>query len=175
MELIWDGERDLGSQVTTLARILESGRPPAGVFVSLEDSLATIEISTRSAWAFATWAVSAIMVWFGLISDNWLLLVLAPFMAAGALMQSFGKVSILVNDSEVRVFEGVAGIGRRVQMTLRSIQRIEYAVKRGRGGSTTWIVLNDGARDIKFGRHLNEEQIRFVIASLLDAMRSDTL
>lgn len=172
MELIWDGERDLGSQVTALAWILESGERPAGVSISLEDSEAAIEISTRSAWAFATWAVSAIMVWFGLASDNWLLLVLAPFMAGGAVMQSFGKVSILVNDSEVRVFEGVEGIGRRVRMQLRSIQRIEYAVKRGRGGSTTWIVLDDGTRDIKFGRHLNDDQIRFVIAFLLDAMRS---
>jgi hypothetical protein len=172
MELIWDSERDLGSQVAALARILESGKPPAGVSISLEDSQATIEISTRSAWAFATWAVSAIMVWFGLTSDNWFLLVLAPFMAGGAIMQSFGKVSIVIADSEVRVFEGVAGIGRRVRMQLRSIQRIEYAVKRGRGGSTTWIVLNDGARDIKFGRHLNDDQIRFVIAFLLDAMRS---
>jgi hypothetical protein len=171
MELIWDGERDLGSQVTALARILEASQPPAGVSVSLDDAQATIEISTRSAWAFATWAVSAIMVWFGLTSDNWLLLVLAPFMAGGAIMQSFGKVSILVADSEVRVFEGVAGIGRRVKMPLRGIQRIEYAVKRGRGGTTTWIVLND----VKFGRHLNDDQIRFVIALLLDAMRSDKL
>jgi hypothetical protein len=51
---------------------------------------------------------------------------------------------------------------------VRGIQRVEYAVKRGRGGSTSWIVLNDA----KFGRHLNEEQIRFVIALLLDATRS---
>jgi hypothetical protein len=42
MELIWDSERDLGSQVTALARILESGKPPAGVSISFEDSQATI-------------------------------------------------------------------------------------------------------------------------------------
>ena len=171
-ELIWDGERDSGSRREALVAGLESGRHPKGLSVSLTKSHAFIEIPTRSGWAIVTWSVSAIMVWFGLTSLNWFLLVLAPFMAAAAIMQSFGRVLILLREPEVRVFEGVGGIGRRLEMPLRSIQRIEYAVKRGRGGTTTWIVLSDGARDLKFGRHLNDEQIQFVIAFLLDAARS---
>jgi hypothetical protein len=109
------------------------------------------------------------MIWFGLTSDSWFLLVLAPFMMGGAIMQSLGKVSILIKDAKVRVFEGVGGVGRRLEMPIGTIRRVEYAVKHGRFGSTTtWIVLND----VKFGRHMNDEQIQFVIAFLLDATRS---
>jgi hypothetical protein len=91
-------------------------------------------------------------------------------MIGAAIMQSLGRVSILIKDERVRVFEGIGGIGRRIEIPLRGIRRVEYVVKRGRGGSTSWIVLNHA----KFGRHLNEEQIRFVIALLLDATRSLT-
>lgn len=167
MELIWDGELDLGQRGAELVNELQSRRRPAGVSVSLKASHAFVEIPTRSYWALVTWTVSALMIWFGLAS-NWYLLVLAPFMIGAAIMQSLGRVSILIKDQRVRIFEGVGGIGRKIEMPLRGIQRVEYAVKRGRGGSTSWIVLNDA----KFGRHLNEEQIRFVIALLLDATRS---
>jgi hypothetical protein len=33
-------------------------------------------------------------------------------------------------------------------------------------------VIHGGGRDLKFGQHLNEEQIQLVIAFLLDAVRS---
>jgi len=105
------------------------------------------------------------MIWFG-ISSNWFLLVLAPFMMGAAIMQSLGRVSILVQDEHVRVFEGLGGVGRGISMPAHAIERVEYAVKRGRGGSTTWLAINDK----KFGRHLNEEQKRFVIAFLLDSL-----
>jgi hypothetical protein len=170
VELFWNGKRDSGSRAETLVSRLQSREPPAGVQVILEDS--RIDISTRSAWAFATWSVSAMMIWIGLTSTNWFLLALAPFMIAAAIMQSWGRTSIVVQDERVRVFEGVGSVGRRNRVALRSITRIEYAVKNGNGGSTTWIVLHDGRREIKFGRHLNEEQIHFVIAFLLDATRS---
>jgi hypothetical protein len=169
VELIWDGELDLGQRGAELLADLESRQYPAGVSVSLKASHALVEIPTRSYWALATWTVSALMIWFGLAS-NWLLLVLAPFMIGAAIMQSLGRVSILIKDERLRIFEGVGGIGRRIEVPVRGIQRVEYAVKRGRGGSTSWIVLNDA----KFGRHLNEDQIRFVIALLLDATRSLT-
>jgi len=151
---------------------LESGRFPKGVSIALKRSHAFVEVSTRTLWALATWAVSAVMVWFGLTSTNWFLLALAPFMMGAAIMQSLGRISILIRDEQVRVFEGVGGIGRRRVMALRRIERVEYAAKHGRGGSTAWIVLHDADRDMKFGRHLNQEQIRFVIALLLDATRS---
>jgi hypothetical protein len=146
---------------------LQFRQHPEGVSVSLRQSHIFIEIPTRSYWALATWMVSALMIAFGL-AENWLLLALAPFMMGAAVMQSLGRVSILVQDERVRIFEGVGGIGRHIEIALRDIRRVEYAVKRGRGGSTSWIVLND----VKFGRHLNEEQIRFVIALLLDATGS---
>lgn len=167
MELIWEGERDSGQRGAELVDELQFRERPEGVSVSLKGSHAYIEIPTRSYWALATWTVSMLMIGFGL-TGNWILLVLAPFMMAGATMQSLGRVTILIKDERVRVFEGVGGIGRRIEMALRGIRRIEYVAKHGRGGSTSWIVLN-GA---KFGRHLNEEQIRFVIALLLDATRS---
>jgi hypothetical protein len=163
---------DSGNRGAALVAHLESCAPPAGASIALKESHAFIEITTRSWWAIATWAVSALMVGFGLTSSNWFLLVLAPFMIGAAMMQSFGRICILVDEETVRVFEGVGGIGWRRSMPLREIQRIEYAVKRGRGGSTAWIVIDDGRRKLKFGRHLNEEQIHFVIALLLDAMRS---
>ena len=169
MELIWDGELDLGRRGAALVAELESRQYPAGVSVSLKASHAFVEIPTRSYWALVTWTVSALMIWFGLAS-NWFLLVLAPFMMGAAIMQSLGRVSVLIKDERVRIFEGIGGIGRRIEIPLRGIRRVEYAVKRGRGGSTSWIVLNDA----KFGRHLNEDQIRFVIALLLDATRSLT-
>jgi hypothetical protein len=170
--LIWDGVLDTGSRAESLVADLQSSEPPAGVAISLRESHAFVEISTRSWWAIATWAVSALMIWFGLTSDNWFLLVLAPFMMGAAVMQSLGKVSILIKDQQLSVFEGVGGVGRRRRMPLGSIERVEYAVKRGRGGSTAWIVLHSDGRDVKFGRHLNEEQIHFVIACLLDAIAS---
>jgi hypothetical protein len=105
------------------------------------------------------------MLWFA--SENWLLLVLVPFMVGAAIMQSFGRVSIIIRDSNVNIFEGVLGVGRRLKVPLSAIRRIEYCVKRGRGGSTAWILLNDG----KFGRHLNQEQSRFVIAFLLEVLK----
>ena len=163
MELIWDGEVDSGRRMAALVADLQAGKPPVGVSVS--QSHAFVEIPTRSYWAIATWTVSAIMIWFGLSANNWMLLVLAPFMMAAAAMQSFGRVSILIRDGQVSVFEGVGGVGRRLRMPVLAIQRVEYVVKHGRGGSTSWIVLN-GA---KFGRHLNEDQKQFVIAFLLDA------
>ena len=170
MELIWDGERDSGSRAAALIAALQSREPPAGVHVFLEDS--RIEISTRSAWAFATWAVSALMIWFGRTSDNWFLLALSPFMGAAAIMQSLGVIGILIGDEQLTVFEGIAGIGRRIRMPLRGIQRVEYKAKHGRGGSTGWIVLHNANRHVKFGRHLNDEQIEFVIAFLLDSSQS---
>ena len=171
-ELIWDGELDSGSREAALTVALESGRFPRGVSVSLNRSHAFVEVTTRTMWALATWAVSLVMIWFGLTSSNWFLLVLAPFMVGAAIMQSLGRICILIRDERIRVFEGVGGIGRRREMLLRAIERIEYAVKHGRGGSTSWIVLHEADRDLKFGRHLNDEQIRFVIALLLDAARS---
>lgn len=169
MELIWDGERDSGTRAAALVAGLQSSQPPEGVSVSLRESHVFVEIPIRSYWAFATWSVSAIMIWFG-IESNWFLLVLAPFMIGAAIMQSFGRVSILIQDARVSVFEGLGGVGRETRVPLGAIQRVEYAVKRGSGGSTTWIMINDR----KFGRHLNEEQKRFVIALLLDATRSLT-
>lgn len=163
MELIWDGELDSGPRIAALVADLQSGNRPAGVSVSEKHSF--VEIPTRSYWAVATWTVSAIMIAFGLTANNWMLLVLAPFMISAAIMQSFGRVSILIRDAHVRVFEGIGGVGRSFRLPLAAMQRVEYAVKHGRGGSTSWIVLNDA----KFGRHLNEEQKRFVIAFLLQA------
>jgi len=167
VELIWDGELDSGQRGAELVADLESRQYPAGVSISLRASHVFVEIPTRSYWAVATWTVSMLMIGFGLAS-NWFLLVLAPFMIGAAIMQSLGRVSILIKDERVRIFEGVGGVGRRIEMPLGGIRRVEFAVKRGRGGSTSWIVLND----VKFGRHLNEEQIRFVIGLLLDATRS---
>lgn len=164
MQLIWDGKPDSGARGAELVAGLQSNQPPEGVSVSLKESRVFVEIPIRSYWAIATSLVSAIMIWFG-FESNWFLLVLAPFMIGAAIMQSFGRVSILIQDERARVFEGLAGLGRRMRIPLRAIQRIEYAVKRGKGGSTTWIVVNDQ----KFGRHLNEQQKRFVIALLLDA------
>ena len=172
MKLVWDGELDSGSRVEALAEILKFGQPPAGLAISRAKSHSVVEACTRSWWAVATWAVSAIMIWFGLTSSNWFLLVLAPFMMGAAMMQSVGRICILVRDEQVTVFEGVGGVGLRRRMPLREIERVEYAVKRGRGGSTAWIVIRDGGRAVKFGRHLNEQQIHFVIAFLLDASRS---
>jgi hypothetical protein len=171
-ELIWDGVLDSGSRVAALVADLASRQPPAGVSISLTEFHAFVEITTRSWWAIATWAVSALMVGFGVTSSNWYLLVLTPFMMTAAIMQSFGRVCILVRDEQVSVFEGVGGIGKRSEIALRAIESVEYAVKRGRGGSTAWIVIHEGKRKVKFGRHLNEEQIHFVIAFLLDATRS---
>jgi hypothetical protein len=164
VELIWDGELDSGRRTAELVADLKAGNPPAGVSVSRTHSF--VEIPTRSYWAIATWAVSAIMIGFGLTANNWLLLVLAPFMLSAAIMQSFGRVSILIADAQVRVFEGIGGVGRSFRLPLAAIGRVEYAVKHGRGGSTSWIVLNDR----KFGRHLNEEQKQFVIAFLLESL-----
>jgi hypothetical protein len=161
VELIWDGELDSGRRIAALIADLEAGNPPAGVSISRTHSF--VEIPTRSYWAIATWAVSAIMIAFGLTANNWMLLVLAPFMLSAAIMQSFGRVSILIRDAHVSVFEGIGGVGRSFRLPLAGVQRVEYAVKHGRGGSTSWIVLNDA----KFGRYLNEEQKRFVIAFLL--------
>jgi hypothetical protein len=167
VELIWDGEPDSGQRGLELVDELQCRQHPEGVSVSLKPSHAFVEIPTRSYWALATWTVSALMIAFGL-AENWILLALAPFMIAAAIMQSLGRVSILIEDGRVCIFEGAGGIGRRIKMPLRGIHRVEYAVKRGRGGATSWIVLNDA----KFGRYLNEEQIRFVIGLLLDATRS---
>jgi hypothetical protein len=171
-DLIWDGQADAGSHEAELAAALESGRFPEGVSVALHPSHAFVEVSTRSLWALATWGVCAVMLWFGLTSSNWFLLVLLPFMIGAAIMQSLGRICILIRDQQVKVFEGVGGIGWWREMPLRAMEHIEYAVKHGRGGQTTWIVLHDGDRKMKFGRHLNDEQIRFVIALLLDARRS---
>jgi len=124
-------------------------------------------------WAIATWAVSAVMLGFGLISNNWFLLVLAPFMVCGAMMQSLGRVSVLIGDAQISVFEGVGGVGKRRRIALRGVQSIEYAVKHGRGGSTAWIVIHGAGTEVKFGRHLNQEQIYFVMAVLMDAARKD--
>jgi hypothetical protein len=163
VELVWDGEIDTGTRRRELLASLN--KPPAGVLVFLDDS--GLDISTQSAWAFATWAVTALMIWFGLTSDNWFLLVLAPFMAGAAIMQSLGQVRIRIKDEELDIFEGVAGVGRRIRTLLSAIERVEYFVKRGRGGSTTWIVLHQGDRRVKFGRFLNDAQERFVIAFVL--------
>jgi len=171
-ELIWDGELDSGNRAAALSVVLESGRFPAGISIALNPAHALVEVSTRSLWAVATWTVSAVMLWFGLTSSNWFLLVLAPFMVGAAVMQSLGRICILVKDDQVSVFEGVGGIGWSREMPLSEIQRIEYAVKHGRGGSTAWIVLHDARRHMKFGRHMNDEQIHFVIALLLDAIGS---
>jgi hypothetical protein len=171
-ELIWDGVLDSGTRVAALVADLASTQPPAGVSISLAESHAFVEITTRSWWAIATWVVSALMVGFGLTSSNWYLLVLTPFMVAAAIMQSFGKICILVRDERVSVFEGVGGIGKRREIALRAIESVEYAVKHGRGGSTAWIVIHEAKRSVKFGRHLNEAQIHFVIAFLMDATRS---
>jgi hypothetical protein len=170
-ELIWDGEIDSGSREAELVADLQSREPPAGISISLRESHAFIEITTRSWWALATWTVSGVMLWFGL-TNNWYLLVLAPFMMAAAVMQSLGRIWILVQDDQLRIFEGAGGIGRRREIALRTIQSVEYAAKHGRGGSTAWIVLHEAGRDVKFGRHFNDEQIRFVIAFLLDAIRA---
>jgi hypothetical protein len=173
-ELVWDGELDSGSREKELATGLESGRFPEGVSIAVRRSHAFVEVSTRSMWAVATWIVSAVMIGFGLTTSNWYLVVLAPFMVGAAIMQTLGRICILIQDEQVSVFEGVGGIGRRREMLLRTIERVEYAVKHGRGGSTAWIVLHDADRALKFGRHLNDEQIRFVIALLMDATRSLT-
>jgi hypothetical protein len=170
VELIWDGEQDAGGRAEGLVAALQSNPHPDGVLVALNGSHVLVEIPTQSSWAFATWTVAAIMIGFGFESNSWFLLMLAPFMVGAAMMQSMGKVAILIRDEQVTVFEGVGGIGRRRAVPLRAIQRVEYAVKRGRGGATAWIVVND----MKFGRHLNDEQIQFVIALLLDARRSLT-
>jgi len=171
-ELIWDGVLDSGTRVAALVADLASKQPPKGVSISLTESHAFVEITTRSWWAIATWAVSALMVWFGLTSSNWYLLILTPFMVTAAIMQSFGRIWILLRDEHVSVFEGVGGIGKRREVSLRAIESVEYAVKHGRGGSTAWIVIHEAKRKVKFGRHLNEAQIHFVIAFLLDATRS---
>ncbi len=162
---------DGGSRVEELATALQMRRPPAGVLLAVSGLHSLIEIDTRSNWSFATWAVSAIMIVLAWATTNWFLLICAPFMMAGAIMQSWGHASILIRDEEVSVFEGVGGVGRRRKMSLRAIQRVEYVVKRGRGGATTWIVLGAAGGELKFGRHLNDEQVRFVIAVLLDAMQ----
>ncbi len=172
-ELIWDGELDSGSRGAALVANLESRKPPSGASIALKESHAFIEIGTQSWWAAATWVVSGLMIWFGLTTSNWYLLVLAPFMMGAALMQTFGRISILVKDDRISVFEGIGGVGRRRSMPLHEIQRVEYAVKHGRGGSTAWIVIHDASHSVKFGRHLNDEQIRFVIALLLDATNSN--
>ena len=171
-ELIWDGKLDSGDREAELVAELQSREPPLGTSISLRESHAFIEIATRSWWALATWSVSVVMLWFGLTTSNWYLLVLAPFMIGTAVMQSLGRICIIVQDERVRIFEGVGGIGWRREIALRTIQSVEYAVKHGRGGSTTWIVVHDAGRDVKFGRHLNDEQIHFVIAFLLDAIRT---
>ncbi len=165
MQLIWDGEIDSGKRVAALAEILRLNPIPAGV----HRSACSVEISTRSAWAIVTWAVSAVMIWFGVTAENWYLLVLAPFMVGAAIMQSLGRICVLIRDGQVEVFEGVGWIGRRRKLPLGSFRSLEYAVKRGRGGSTAWIVIHGSERDVKFGRHLNEEQIHYVLAFLLDA------
>ncbi len=171
-ELIWDGELDAGSRVRALSAALESNEPPAGIAVALTNSHSLIEVHTRSFWAVATWAVAAIMVLFGIASENWTLVALSPFMMAAAVMQSWGKISIVIRDGEFSVFEGVGGVGRRIKMALAAIQQVQYAVKHGRGGSTSWVVLKGAGCELKFGRHLTDEQIRFTIAVLLDAVRS---
>lgn len=171
-DLIWDGELDSGSRVEALEDILKFGQPPEGLAISRAKNHSFVEASTRSLWALATWAVSGVMIWFGLTSSNWYLLVLAPFMVGAAIMQTLGRICILVQNEQLTVFEGVGGVGLRRKMPLRAIERVEYAVKRGRGGSTAWIVIRDGGRAVKFGRHLNEAQIHFVIAFLLDAGRA---
>jgi hypothetical protein len=171
-ELIWDGAIDSGGRAEALMAGLQM-RHPEGLAIGLNPLHAFVEIPTRSYWALVTWAVSALMIWFGLTSDNWYLVVLSPFMIGAAIMQTFGRVCVLIKNEQVSVFEGVGGVGRRIQMPLRTIQRVEYAVKHGRGKSTTtWIVLHADGRDVKIGRHLNEEQIQFVIALLLDAIQS---
>jgi hypothetical protein len=149
-ELIWDGEPEA----------------PAGVAISHNRKHSFVEVRTRSLWAVATWAVSAIMVWFGLESANWILLALAPFMMAAAIMQTLGRVCVLITESEITVFEGVGGIGRRLEMPLAGICRVDFGEKKGRGGSTTWIEVDAGGRALKFGRHLNDEQARFVVELL---------
>ena len=164
MELIWDGEPDSGQRMAALAAELQSGIPPEGVSMSRTHSF--VEIPTRSYWAVVTWMVSAIMIGFGLSTVNWMLLILAPFMISGAVMQSLGRVSILIKDGDLSLFEGVGGLGRRFKMPVGAIQRVEYVVKHAMGGSTSWIVVNDA----KFGRHLNEEQKQFVIAFLLESL-----
>jgi hypothetical protein len=163
VQLIWEGELDSGGRAEALIDRLR--HPPEGLSISSDRSC--VEAHTRSMWALATWAVSAVMVWFGLTSDNWFLLVLAPFMVGGAIMQTLGTVRILVRDGRVSVFEGVGGIGLRRKMRLGAIHSVEYAVKHGRGGATGWIVIHEGKRAVKFGRHLNDEQRRFVIGFLL--------
>jgi hypothetical protein len=171
-ELVWEGEVDSGPRVAALVAGLQSSAPPKGVSVSLRDSHTFIEIPTRSWWALATWTVSALMVWFGVTAENWYLLALSPFMMGAAIMQSLGKVSLLIRTGRLTVFEGIGGIGKRHEMQLGAIQRIEYAVKKGRGGSTAWIVIYDPTGHLKFGQHLNEDQLHFVIAFLLDVTRS---
>jgi hypothetical protein len=166
-ELIWDGELDAGNRVAALSDILRFGEPPPGLLISTHKSHSFVEVTTRSMWALVTWAVSAVMLGLGITTSNWYLLVLAPFMVAGAIMQSLGKICILVRGEQVTVFEGVGGIGRRREMALSSIKSVEYAVRHGRGGSTAWIVIHDDSRDVKFGRHLTEAQLHFVIAFLL--------
>jgi hypothetical protein len=173
-ELIWDGELDAGNRVAALSDILRFGQPPAGLQISMNQSHSFVEVTTRSMWALVTWAVSAVMLGLGLTTSNWYLLALAPFMVGGAIMQSVGRICILVRDEQVSVFEGVGGLGRTREMALGSIKSVEYAVKHGRGGSTAWIVIHDDGRDVKFGQHLSEDQLHFVIAFLLDAMKSRT-
>jgi hypothetical protein len=170
VQLIWDGKLDSGSGAAALVADFRSHPVPEGLSISSDRTF--VEGSTRSIWALATWAVSAVMIWFGLTSDNWFLLVLAPFMVGAAVMQTLGTVRILIRDQQVTLFEGVGGIGLRRRMPLDSIQSVEYAVKRGRGGATAWIAIHQGKRALKFGRHLTDEQRQFVIAFLLDAARS---
>ncbi|MGA3204333.1 MAG: hypothetical protein ABSF12_17720 [Bryobacteraceae bacterium] len=173
-QLIWDGEPDSGSRAAALVADLQSHEPPAGAEVSLDRVRCRIELSTRSAWAFATWTLSAMMIGIGLRGDYWLVLAFAPFMIAAAAMQTWGKVAVVIENARLSVFEGVGSVGRRLRAPLGSIRRIEYVVKMHprNGSSTTWIVIEADGRDRKFGRYLSDEQIRFVIAFLLDAMRS---
>lgn len=172
LKLIWAGELDSGSRADALVAGLESREPPAGVSVFLDEACCRIETSTRSAWAFLTWAVSALMIGLGLTTGNWFIWALSPFMILAAVMQTWGRVLIVARDGRLTVFEGLAGIGWRRRMPLHTMERVEYAVKRGRGGSTTWIVLTCAGRKMKFGRYLNDEQTQFVVAFLLDARRS---
>jgi len=173
-ELIWDGELDGGWRVAALTVALRSDEPPPGLSISHAGNHSFVEANTRTHWALATWALSFFMVWYGLTHVSWVLLIAAPFMFVGAMMQSFGRVCVLVKDGRVTVFEGVGGIGRRLDMPLHEIQRVEYVVKRARfgKGSTSWIVLFDGKRNAKFGRHLTDDQIQFAVAFLLQAMQS---
>lgn len=169
MKLVWDGEVDAGTRAEQLAADLQLKEPPAGVSLAVNGSHSLVEVETRSYWAFVTWAVTAIMIVFAWVSTNFLLLICAPFMMCGAIMQSWGRVSLLIRDEKIDIFEGIGGVGRRFNVDLSRISRLEFVVKRGRSGSTSWILMQNAGTEVKFGRHLNEEQTRFVVAVVLDA------